>query len=150
MESNDLWSSGFVAEPTFWINHASRLIMREFEQLLRPLGFGTAYLPVVMLLEQHRELQQRQLADFVRVEQPTMAALLTRMQRDGLIVRTPHPTDARSSLISLSPKALERLPEVMAVLGDGVGRALDGVPEEDRAALQRILRIVVTNLGGIP
>ncbi len=83
MESNDLWSSGFVAEPTFWINHASRLIMREFEQLLRPLGFGTAYLPVVMLLEQHRELQQRQLADFVRVEQPTMAALLTRMQRDG-------------------------------------------------------------------
>jgi hypothetical protein len=26
-----------IATPTFWINHASRLLVREFEQQLRPL-----------------------------------------------------------------------------------------------------------------
>src|SRR4051812_26796376 len=31
------WDLG--SSPTFWINHASRLLMRHFEQRLRPLDF---------------------------------------------------------------------------------------------------------------
>ncbi len=87
--------------PTLWINHASRLLMRHFEERLRPLDFGMAYLPVAIALEENGALPQRQLAEHAHVEQPTMAALLVRMERDGLISREPHPSDKRSSLISL-------------------------------------------------
>ena len=38
----------------------------------------------------------------IGVEQPTMAALLARMERDGVVVRTPHPSDRRSSRFALS------------------------------------------------
>src|SRR5690349_1750469 len=93
-----------AASPTFWINHASRMLMREFEQRLRPLDFGMAYLPVAVALEGGAALPQKDLAERARVEQPTMAALLTRMARDGLISRAPHPTDKRAALISLTPK----------------------------------------------
>src|ERR1700679_2036033 len=85
--------------PTFWINHASRGIMRRFEERLRPLGFGMAYLRVAMALREHGPLQQKALLEHAAIEQPTMTALLKRMERDGLIKRTPDPDDARAHLV---------------------------------------------------
>src|SRR5271170_1592825 len=86
--------------PSFWINHASRLLMRHFEQRLRPLDFGMAYLPVVVALQENGSLLQKELAERAHVEQPTMAALLTRMESDGLIAREAHPSDKRASQVS--------------------------------------------------
>ena len=129
------------AIPTFWINHASRLLMRHFEQRLRPLEFGMAYLPVVIALEEHGPLLQKQLAEYAHVEQPTMAALLTRMERDGLIARHPHPDDKRASRISLS-----RLPRAKARLEDVAEQATAGFSEKERATFMSLLRRVVDNL----
>ena len=39
------------------------------------------------------------------VEQATLANTLARMERDGLIKRTPHPEDRRAKLIWLTPHA---------------------------------------------
>ena len=64
-----------------------------------------AYLPVAIALEENGSLLQKQLAERAHVEQPTMAALLVRMERDGLISREALPDDKRSSRISLSAKA---------------------------------------------
>lgn len=137
-----------ASAPTFWINHASRLLMRRFEQALRPLGFGMAYLPVVIALEENGALLQKELAERAHVEQPTMAALLARMERDGLIARGPHPNDRRASLISLTAKAKERLPEAKARLAEIAGQATSGLGERDRATLLSLLRRVVENLDG--
>jgi MarR family transcriptional regulator for hemolysin len=88
-----------LSAPTFWINHASRLLMRCFEHRLRPLDFGMAYLRVAIAIEENGPLLQRHLAELAHVEQPTMAALLGRMERDGIISREPHPDDKRASQI---------------------------------------------------
>lgn len=132
--------------PTFWINHASRLLMRHFEQRLRPLEFGMAYLPVAIALEEHGPLLQKQLAEYAHVEQPTMAALLTRMERDGLIEREPHPDDKRATRISLSAKARRRLPEAKAQLGVVAEQAMAGFSEREHATFMALLRRVVANL----
>jgi DNA-binding MarR family transcriptional regulator len=132
--------------PTFWINHASRLIMRRFEQGLRPLDFGTAYFPVVAALREDEALLQKQLADRARVEQPTMAALLARMERDGLITREPHPEDRRASRISLSAKAKARLPLATERLEEVVDQATAGFSQRERTTLIELLRRVVKNL----
>ena len=132
--------------PTFWINHASRLLMRHFEERLRPLDFGMAYLPVVVALREDAALLQRELAERAHVEQPTMAALLLRMERDGLIVREPHPSDKRASQISLTKKAKSRLPLAREVLGEVAAQATAGFSEGERATLKELLRRVVNNL----
>ncbi len=134
------------ATPTFWINHASRLLMRHFEQRLRPLGFGMAYLPVVIALQENGALPQGRLAERSHVEQPTMAALLARMERDGLVSREPHPSDKRSSLISLSAKARESLPAAKEQLAEIVEQATAGFTEDERATFVALLRRVVNNL----
>jgi DNA-binding MarR family transcriptional regulator len=132
--------------PTFWINHASRLLMRRFEQRLRPLDFGMAYLPVVIALEENGALLQKQLAEHAHVEQPTMAALLARMERDGLVLHKPHPSDKRASQISLSAKAKARLPSAKKRLGEVAQQATAGLSERERATLIALLRRVVNNL----
>lgn len=132
--------------PTFWINHASRLLMRRFEQRLRPLDFGMAYLPVVIALQENGALQQKHLAERAHVEQPTMAALLARMERDGLLSREPHPSDKRASQISLSAKAKARLPAAKERLAEVAEQATSGFSEAECATFIALLRRVVNNL----
>ena len=132
--------------PTFWINHASRSIMRRFEHSLRPLGFGVAYLPVVALIDEDERLLQKDLAERAHVEQPTMAALLARMERDGLIEREPHPTDRRASLLALTAKAKARFPEAKKRLTENADTAVAGFSEHEKATLMALLKRVVQNL----
>jgi MarR family transcriptional regulator for hemolysin len=136
--------------PTFWINHASRLIMRRFEQGLRPLGFGVAYLPVVAAIDDDGELLQKDLAERAHVEQPTMAALLARMERDGLIAREPHPHDRRASLLALTAKAKAGLPLAKQRLTQDAAQAVAGLSAREQATLMALLRRVVQNLAEPP
>jgi MarR family transcriptional regulator for hemolysin len=136
------------SSPTFWVNHASRLIVRHFEQRLRPLEFGWAYLPVVVALKENGRLTQKELAEHAKVEQPTMAALLARMERDGLIARELNAKDKRSSWISLSAKAKSRLPGAMKQLAGVVELATSGLSRCECATLMAILRRMASNLEG--
>lgn len=132
--------------PTFWINQASRVIMRRFEASLRPLGFGVAYLPVVALINEGEQLLQKDLAERAHVEQPTMAALLARMERDGLIARQAHPSDRRASVVGLTAKAKARFPEAKKRLTENADVAVAGFSEQEKATLMALLKRVVQNL----
>lgn len=144
INDNSRWAPESLT--TFWINQASRLLMRTFEQRLRPLDFGMAYLPVAVALEEKGDMQQKQLAEYANVEQPTMAALLVRMERDGVIVRKPHPVDKRSSYLSLTEQARVALPEVKQNLLDVVEQATRGMSEGECSALISSLQQLINNL----
>lgn len=131
---------------SFWINHASRLLMREFEARLRPLGFGMAYLPVAIALAEHGALLQKDLAAQAHVEQPTMAALLARMERDGLIAREPDSEDRRATRIRLTPRARRRLPEAGDALTEIADRVTEGFSASERATFLSLLQRAVKNL----
>jgi DNA-binding MarR family transcriptional regulator len=146
--SPDPWDP--VSHPAFWINQISRMLVRDFEAQLRPLGFGMAYLPVVSALAEYGPLQQKQLVEMIGVEQPTMAALLARMERDGVVERTPHPTDKRSSRFDLVAAARKRVPQARRALAQTAEQALTGLKPGERDALLGLLRRVAANLGDVP
>ncbi|WP_163773899.1 MarR family winged helix-turn-helix transcriptional regulator, partial [Proteus mirabilis] len=73
----------------------------------------------------------KELARLAGVEQPSMAQLLARMERDGLIRREPDPSDGRSSLVSLSEDALARIDPARAILLRGDQEALAGFDAAD-------------------
>jgi DNA-binding MarR family transcriptional regulator len=81
-----------------------------------------------------------------QIEQPTMAQLLARMERDGLIRRNANPDDKRSSLISLTPLALKKIPKARAILLEGNEEALRGFSDREVATLCRLLLRIVKNL----
>jgi MarR family transcriptional regulator, transcriptional regulator for hemolysin len=117
-------------------NLAGRLFVRAIERRLA--GGNAGPMPVFFALANGGTLSQSALARWATVEQPTMANTLNRMERDGLIVRTPDPDDRRSALISLSKLGLKRAHEALAS-----GQEVNAV---EREAFFDMLRRVAANL----
>ena len=128
---------------------AARGFARLSEQRLKALGFGVGHLPVLVALKEGQAGTQRDLARFARIEQPAMAQMLSRMERDGLIRRTPSATDGRSSLVALTSDAEKRLPEAFGVLLQGNSEALDGFSDEEAAQFISLLQRLIANLDRI-
>ncbi len=72
--------------------------------------------------------------------------LLARMDRDGLIRRTPAEHDRRVSLISLTETGRAKLTQVRSALFETNDQALRGFSTDEVALLLDLLRKLVTNL----
>ena len=140
---------GVLNTPGHLVSLASRAFARLSEERLGPLGFGVGHLPVLVALENGIASTQRDLALFAKVEQPPMAQMLARMERDGLIIRTRDPRDGRSSQIALTPAARERLPQASATLFQGNREALAGFSEAEEEKLVELLSRLIVNLDRI-
>lgn len=135
-----------LSTPGHLISLAARGFARLSEARLKPLGFGVGHLPVLVALRDGKASTQRDLARFAKVEQPPMAQMLARMQRDGLIRRTPDPADGRSSRITLTKLAEARMPDAVAVLLRGNQEALRGFTDEEAGLLVDLLTRLIANL----
>ena len=108
----------------YMTNLAARLFARAIDDRLRCLGVSSGHLPVFFALADGGGLTQTALAQAAAIEQPTMAATLSRMERAGLILRRPDPRDGRSALIFLTPAALEKA----RVVEEAVKSINEGLP----------------------
>lgn len=128
------------------INMASRAFSRLGERRVRALGFNIGQLPVLYLLRNGAQMSQKDLAKFAKIEQPSMAQMLARMERDGLIRRTPDPADGRSSLVSLTEAAVAKLPAARQALEEGRDRVLSGFSADEVQTLVQLMRRLNQNL----
>ena len=135
-----------LSTPGHLISLAARGFARLSEARLKPLGFGVGHLPVLVALRDGRASTQRDLARFAKIEQPPMAQMLARMERDGLIERAPDPADGRSSRITLTKVAVARLPAAVAVLLRGNHEVLRDFTDEEAALLVALLTRLIANL----
>ena len=138
--STDAQSVGFMVH-SVW-----RLLRRLADGRLKPLGLSSAHMPVIGALMNGEELSQKALAEAAAVEQPSMAELLARMERDGLICRRRDPADKRGSLARLSPELIEKLPEIRVVIESINRDALAGLGEAGAKAFYAIMSGLVGSL----
>ncbi|NGN40813.1 MarR family transcriptional regulator [Mesorhizobium sp. CGMCC 1.15528] len=127
-------------------NWAARLFAKAIDRRLKELGLSSGQLPVFFALGDGGALSQKALTEIAAIEQPTMAATLSRMERDGLVARAPNPDDGRSALYSLTPKAMEKIPGVREAIAAVNAAALNGLGEKDAQAYLAMLRGVTANL----
>ncbi|MBY5458034.1 MarR family transcriptional regulator [Rhizobium leguminosarum] len=138
-----------LSTPGHLISLAARGFARLSESRLKPLGFGVGQLPVLVALQNGKASTQRDLARFARVEQPPMAQMLARMERDGLIERTRDPADGRSSHVALTKAAREGMPEAITALFQGNREALTGFTDAEAGQLVDLLKRLIENLDQI-
>src|ERR1700690_1171771 len=138
-----------LSTPGHLISLAARGFARLSEARLKPLGFGVGPLPVLVALQDGRASTQRDLARFARIEEPPMAQMLARMERDGLIQRAPDPVDGRSSRTALTEIAEARLPDAVAPVLRGNREVLCGFTNEEAGLLIALLTRLIANLDRI-
>jgi DNA-binding MarR family transcriptional regulator len=142
--ADDDWNP--MAHPGHYFSRIARGLARIGDTRLRELGFGSAQLTVLTALKDGARMSQTELARWAKVEQPTMAQMLTRMERDGIIKREPDPADGRSSLISLTRQARARLPAGRAILRQGNVDMTQGLSAQEVETLVGLLRRVLANV----
>ena len=132
--------------PLRLLGRVTRGFTRLADDGLREFGFAVGQLPVLVSLKERKALSQAELARIAQVEQPSMAQLLARMERDGLVERVPDPDDKRSRLISLTPLATRRLPKAKAVMDAHAQQVLEGFSAKDIAQLTALLTRLNANV----
>ena len=123
----------------YLVNRISRLGQRWLDARLKKFGIAGAAVPVLAILKSEGRSTQRELASRIGTEQPTMAQLLKRMERDGLIVRTANPDDARSANVSLTDRAASVLPLARKEMQKGYEQITASFSERELMTLTKLL-----------
>jgi DNA-binding MarR family transcriptional regulator len=134
------------ASPGYLTNWAARLFARAIDRRLSALGVSSGQLPVFFALGGGQALTQAELARLAAIEQPTMAATLNRMERDGLIARTPDAADRRRVLVSLTAKGMALTPQVAEAVEAVNAKALAGMGPDSRERYLGALQLVIQAL----
>ena len=103
--------------------HASRLIRTLRSQHDLPAGTR-----VLSILDERGDLTVTALAEADRCSQPTMSAQVSGLQQRGLLEKRPHATDARSSVVSLTPAGRAELSAVRRTNGRTVASRIAAHP----------------------
>ena len=128
------------------VNRTARLLRRLADQRLAPFGLSAGQLPVVTALFRSEALSQKALTEHAGIEQPTMAATLARMERDGAIERRPDPDDKRSILFTLSARTRAQAADIEAAIQKLNREALGGMSQPDRERLRDMLAAVAESV----
>ena len=121
-------------------------LLRQYEAILRPYGLGAAGAPVLYYLSTGTANTQSALAELMQVEQPSMAQCLSRLERDGLIVRVHSTQDKRIREIQLTDTAKAIVPDVAEELSRLNDRILAGFAPEEVTIFRQLLGRVLHNL----
>lgn len=129
------------------LKKANRLLIKKANELLKPHGITHAYTYFLMELYQQDGLTQSEMHKRIGIEQPTAVRTLDRMERDGLIVREPSPTDRRALLIKLTDKGKQYKETILACAKELNGFALSGFTDNERTLLNQLVGRLNANLG---
>lgn len=104
---------------------------------------STVQYSILVVLDQGGPMSQRELCDAVDLDRSTIADLVARMERRGLIVRAPDPQDGRRKTVGLTDRGRAertRLRPLVEQVEDALTGALGGPSREGlRDGLRRML-----------
>jgi DNA-binding MarR family transcriptional regulator len=111
----------------------------------RRLGIAVADLDALEHLELAGPLTQRDLAMRLLLSSGAVTFLVDRLEQAGLVRRQPHPTDRRTTLVSLAPGA--QLPEIPELdqYHRSMRREADQLPETARSVVAGFLSAVTAH-----
>jgi DNA-binding MarR family transcriptional regulator len=130
----------------YQVNHLARLLEAALHQRISPLGVVPGQFAQILALYEEDGLTQRQLCDLVRIEQPTMAKTLQRMERDALISREPDPGDRRLARVRLTPHARALRGDLIDAATEVNAAATKGLTDREIREFMRTLSRIIDNL----
>lgn len=116
------------------VGRLNRRIRVDSQAALPPLQTS-----VLATLADHEPLRLSELARREAVTPPTMSRVLTALDDNGLLVRTPDPQDARSALVHLSESGRETIVRVRTERTAMLAERIERLDPSQRAALAAAL-----------
>src|SRR3954452_9541680 len=98
------------------IMRAQQLLLGRFDAILRPHGLTFARYEALVLLYFSRKgaLPMRVMGERLQLHPTSVTNIVDRLESDGLVRRTPHPTDRRTTLVEITDAGLKRREDATA------------------------------------
>ncbi|MGM7646724.1 MarR family winged helix-turn-helix transcriptional regulator [Nocardia sp. JW2] len=128
------------------INHLARLMEQALRDRIARHGVVPGQFAQLLALYEQEGVSQQELCEKVRIDQSTMAHTLKRMERDGLVERTPDPADGRRTLIHLTDRSRRLRPALEAAAREVNALATTGFSDAQREELLRLAAQAIGNL----
>ncbi|MFF3332965.1 MarR family winged helix-turn-helix transcriptional regulator [Streptomyces sp. NPDC002888] len=130
----------------YQVNHLARLLAQALAVRITPHGVVPGQFAPLLALFELDGLSQRELCERVRIEQPTMANTLQRMERDGLVRRVPDPADRRRAQVYLTERARAIEQELISAALAVNGAATEGLTDAEAETYLDLTARVIRSL----
>ncbi len=131
---------------------AHALMAHEFHEIVRSRGFTVSEWRILASLAGSGPVPIGRLAQFVVMKQPTVTRVLDRQEARGEIRRIAHKTDRRITLVSITPKGMRLVAELIELAREHEQRMLKPLGREHALSLKASLRQMIAlhePVGGI-
>nr|WP_207229859.1 MarR family transcriptional regulator [Krasilnikovia cinnamomea] len=109
----------------------------------RPVGDLTfSQLSALTSLQLAGALTPRELADTERVQPPTMTKIVGKLEEQGLVARTPHPTDRRQVILAPTEQGRAVYAQFERARNEWLATQLAELTPDERDTLDRAARIL--------
>jgi DNA-binding MarR family transcriptional regulator len=123
-----------------------RLRHIRFSEIIKVLGVSPRQIPILKHLYKNGSLNQRQLAEKIRVSPASIALMLKKMQTNGLIDKTPDLTDRRFFSVSLTEKGKKIIERFGKIRKNIDMISVEGLSNGEKQQLHLLLSSVLENL----
>ncbi len=118
----------------------ARLWRTKLDQRLRPLGLSQGKWRTLIHLSQGGDkLTQKEIAERMDIEEPTLAGLLKRLEEDGWVKREESPNDRRCKIVHLQRRSKAVLEKIFSTAHDLRDELLCDLPSRDLDTCMRVL-----------
>ncbi|MET3790819.1 MarR family transcriptional regulator [Aquamicrobium terrae] len=124
------------------LSRVSRLWRKRIDERLRHLDLTQARWMVLLQLSRAAPVSQRELADTIGVEGPTLVRVLDNLERQGLVLRRACPGDRRVKLVELAEGAGPVLAEISRIAAGLRRELLEDVAAEELGRARELLKII--------
>ena len=128
----------------YLVNHVARLFAAGLSERIAPLGITIGQFPILLELWNKDGVTQRELLSKLALEQATLANTLNRMERDKIIVRKKHPSDARSQQIWLTEKGKAQKDNAYKAAIEQNEQSLAPLSAAERAQFLNLMRRIIS------
>ena len=123
---------------------------RAFAEVLRPFGIEGRHYGVLHQLDRHGPMSQRRLTDLSGEDKSSMVRAIDDLERLGLAVRRPDPTDRRANAVELTDAGRRLRAEAGSLAGRSAARMLDGFSTAERDTFLDLLRRFIVDATTTP
>jgi MarR family transcriptional regulator, transcriptional regulator for hemolysin len=131
----------------FIVNRAAKAFVKALDTELREnVGVTFGQWKVIVMLANQNGLTQKEIADRLGLEGPTLIPIIDKMEQEGLLVRKVDPDDRRNNRIYRTEKADELWDRMIECALRIREVSLRGIPEQDINIMKKVLEKIAENL----
>jgi MarR family transcriptional regulator for hemolysin len=131
----------------FVVYNASKTIQKAFDLELRnKIGITITQSKVIFALYMTSSPTQRELADKIGVESPTLVPIIDKMEDDGYVKRKPDPQDRRIKRIYTTPKTDSLWDSMMECISQIRKVSTKDISEQEIKSALEVVKKITENL----